>query len=665
MAARRSKLVKLLALPLLLALLTVTLPARADRPNAYGDNPTSYGETLVYDNATGNPAPGDAFNGGYNGYPAPNGITLSPGMYKVHITFQGSNISARIYKKSGTGPCSETFNGIYLDGQPDDTGFFAVMPVEGQSSPVTTVCAAVYINWQTGISVRVQIWRVFPGPQTMNGTNYFAGQFAVDGLSGQLGTYSSFYYDQSFDVPTTPFTVTLDVQWQYHTATTASIAAIDPFAVHNDEVNPSNCIYIVPPSGSGPPGPDRVCAGGTAVLTRVGTYHIHVTGYEATYAYIYNVKAFIGSDLPTATPTTSPTPVGTATPPVTCLGLTSFAVSSQSDGGTDNFIYATDSIYADNGTVVIVINGSPTELPAYSSFPAPGFTLSPPSTSGIYHFYSTATTYPGDPALVRICPPAPTPTTTATATRTPCGPGEGVGVEAFSTPTPTQGLQPTPTPDCVTPTPASPTPTHAATATHTATPTATATGTATTTASATSSPTPLPPTATATTSATPTNAPTATATEHPQPTGISIDLTAVCLVPTSPTYPDERGPVPDLGFVVATWAPLPTAVTATLVLSASSLISSTQRFATAIAQPVSQISQWSQAQFGPDGWQRGMTDAAPLALAIAGVFGWLALFGMLGQLNWLLPPMLISLAVQIAKALLSIAKYIKQILPFQ
>src|SRR3954453_22634787 len=97
-----------LAAPLLIAVLMLSwllVPGQA-APAAYGDDPRSYGETLVYDNATGNPPPGDAFNGGYNGYPAPNGITLSPGMYKVHITFQGSNISARIYKKAGTGPCS-------------------------------------------------------------------------------------------------------------------------------------------------------------------------------------------------------------------------------------------------------------------------------------------------------------------------------------------------------------------------------------------------------------------------------------------------------------------------------------------------------------------------------------------------------------------------------
>lgn len=113
-----------------------------------------------------------------------------------------------------------------------------------------------------------------------------------------------------------------------------------------------------------------------------------------------------------------------------------------------------------------------------------------------------------------------------------------------------------------------------------------------------------------------------------------------------------------------TWAPLAT-LTATIEISNSGLISITYQIGTAIARPISETLALSNSRFGPNGWTRGAADASPIAAMFAMAFGFLSFFSLFGQLNWLLPPIFISLLVRTAKALLSIAKYIKQILPFQ
>lgn len=120
--------------------------------------------------------------------------------------------------------------------------------------------------------------------------------------------------------------------------------------------------------------------------------------------------------------------------------------------------------------------------------------------------------------------------------------------------------------------------------------------------------------------------------------------------------------MPDLALRVPTWEPLPTiAITVSNELSATLILTGT--ITAAMIRPVQTLTAWSGQQFGPNGWERGTTAASPFATYILSGLGWLTVFTLLGQLNWLLPPILISVLIRVVKVILSIVKYIKQIIP--
>jgi hypothetical protein len=157
-----------------------------------------------------------------------------------------------------------------------------------------------------------------------------------------------------------------------------------------------------------------------------------------------------------------------------------------------------------------------------------------------------------------------------------------------------------------------------------------------------------------------------TPTNTPSPTSAppaAYDAELPC-VPADLAGPDERGQLPDLAFIVPTFAPLPTLVTATIVISAQVVITQVHLLVTSVVMPVQTVSAWSDTQFGPDGWVKGEQDAAPIVALLVSAFGWLGLFTILGPLNWLLPPVLITFLIRIVRAILSVVKYVKQIIPF-
>lgn len=138
---------------------------------------------------------------------------------------------------------------------------------------------------------------------------------------------------------------------------------------------------------------------------------------------------------------------------------------------------------------------------------------------------------------------------------------------------------------------------------------------------------------------------------------------SICLPPAT-LPPDERGPVPTLALGLPTWAPLPTLVTATVVISASGVITNAQLIMSAVIAPAQTLAAWSGDTFGPDPWQRAGDDTAPIVVALSNAFGWLALFAVLGPLSYVLPPVIITLLVRLVRAILSVVKYVKQIIPF-
>lgn len=228
----------------------VFIPAQAAPLLAYGDDPHDYGAILVYDNATGNPALGDPYNGGYDGYPAPDGVQLVPGMYRVRVDIDGYRTHARVYAKGGDGPCTDNFAGLYFgvddDPEYEDEGYLAVKSPITESNEVgySYICTAVNINWQYGQSVRVRLWRVFEPVSAPSPYPYLAGgEFPVDNVGSQLQTpiFTRMGFRGSFSV-TSPVTATLDIPWKY----------VPRQGSHGDIVSPSPTVPVAPtPDTSG------------------------------------------------------------------------------------------------------------------------------------------------------------------------------------------------------------------------------------------------------------------------------------------------------------------------------------------------------------------------------------------------------------------------------
>jgi hypothetical protein len=76
-------------------------------------------------------------------------------------------------------------------------------------------------------------------------------------------------------------------------------------------------------------------------------------------------------------------------------------------------------------------------------------------------------------------------------------------------------------------------------------------------------------------------------------------------------------------------------------------------------EPAATMAAWSDSTFGPDAWAKGEQDGQLLAQRVADAFGWLSVFSMIGALAWLLPPIIINLLIQIARAILSVMAYIR------
>lgn len=97
-----------------------------------------------------------------------------------------------------------------------------------------------------------------------------------------------------------------------------------------------------------------------------------------------------------------------------------------------------------------------------------------------------------------------------------------------------------------------------------------------------------------------------------------------------------------------------------MVLSTTALVVQYQLVNESILEPAATIVAWCDATFGPNAWQSAQNDAAPIVANIGDAFGWLAVFELIGPLSWILPPIVITLLIRIARAILSIIKYVKQ-----
>ena len=155
--------------------------------------------------------------------------------------------------------------------------------------------------------------------------------------------------------------------------------------------------------------------------------------------------------------------------------------------------------------------------------------------------------------------------------------------------------------------------------------------------------------------ATPSDTPTWAPTWTPGPES------TVCIAPLTPA-PAQTGQVPVLVLIIPALADVPT-LTPRGTITASLVISPAQTTIVSLMQPMKTITAWSSTAFGADGYARAQADTAPIVTGVSVSFGWLAVLGQIGPLAWLIPPILITVLVRAAKPILSLLRYIKQIIP--
>jgi len=168
----------------------------------------------------------------------------------------------------------------------------------------------------------------------------------------------------------------------------------------------------------------------------------------------------------------------------------------------------------------------------------------------------------------------------------------------------------------------------------------------------------LTPTPTATTTAT------ATRTGTPGPTWTPVTVASICIEPATPP-PAQTGQLPDLILIIPTLDPLPSLTPSpTGSITSSLIISPVQTMLAGVSRPVQTVAAWSDGVFGPSGYALAVEQTEPIVETVSLSFGWLAILADIGPLAWLLPPLVITVLVYAAKPIISLVRYIKQLIPF-
>lgn len=172
-------------------------------------------------------------------------------------------------------------------------------------------------------------------------------------------------------------------------------------------------------------------------------------------------------------------------------------------------------------------------------------------------------------------------------------------------------------------------------------------------------------------------APPATATSTPpsaSPTssGGGSTPTAGALLPATPPVNDLwvlpntpapfiPGPAPTFSAGLPNLQPLPTRSGVSAGVTTTALVGAAQQVVSTAVAPVEQFTSWSDS-LGLQGWDAGAGAAAPVVEQMGQAIGMLAI---IGQLLPILPILLLPFLVIIIRAVLSLVKYVKQIIPFQ
>ena len=144
------------------------------------------------------------------------------------------------------------------------------------------------------------------------------------------------------------------------------------------------------------------------------------------------------------------------------------------------------------------------------------------------------------------------------------------------------------------------------------------------------------------------------------PTWITVEP-SVC-IPAATAAPAQTGQIPDLSLIIPT---LELLASPTITTTESPFINDTvYTMVAGLAAPAQTSAAWSATAFVPNGYTKGQSDAAPIISNVQTAFGWLTVMQSIGPLAWILPLVVITVGVRVAKPVLSLVRYVKQLIPF-
>jgi hypothetical protein len=159
----------------------------------------------------------------------------------------------------------------------------------------------------------------------------------------------------------------------------------------------------------------------------------------------------------------------------------------------------------------------------------------------------------------------------------------------------------------------------------------------------------------------PTRTATLTATAGNAPTWTPRPAESICVDPATPP-PAQTGQIPNLSLIIPTLGQLPS-MTPVGTLTSTLVITPAETMIASLIIPAETMTGWSAETFGENGYADAQTDAEPIVSGMSRAFGWLAVLQSIGPLAWLLPPLIITVLMRVSKPILSLIKYIKQIIP--
>lgn len=385
---------------LLLVLLACVAPfatylASASPLGAFGDDPHDYTPVQVYNNTVNNPAPGNPFDGGMNGYLL---YVAEPGyVYSLNVSGAFTAGGVRVLREADVGAGCDSNNTFHLGDNQQQLGYVAVVPPEDPGE-YSYICMYYYGSWQS-TSVTLVLNRVWQQTSDV-GPDAAAYELPLDSFY----TGINFYDLDDLDL-TGGFEVYAFSEWGYHHNAFPSDPSLVDDPIDLAENNTAHMAARVTVINLDTEEEDAWTPGFTVHTYAAGNWRIVVdatTNGKPGIVLVAISGVGIGPTV-TSTPTVQPT-----LNPAGCVLFTSHTVSGGEglDIGQLNYPGAL-------ATVMSV--GSPSSLVTLHFGPnivllGNGQSATfPPSGVEVYAYSPLAFT-------LKVCPPNPTPTGLPTIT---------------------------------------------------------------------------------------------------------------------------------------------------------------------------------------------------------------------------------------------------------